>query len=355
MESTPTTNAPPSASSPSGSGAPVGWLLILSASNRIHPGAGPWALKNRATLTYELARARTWLSRLLQQGAHALLRRQIDRSPQLLGFVVWPFIHAGWPPERRFAALSEHMRLVDERFPGLSLGEEDRRELLSLEHLRPGLRLELDRASWFAREGALVLNLFLDDHRLMSVAFSLASEREGLTAYVGGLQGSSRPNALEEYRRLTKQLHGLRPRAFLLKMFQQFVGSLGVTRILGVSDECRHHRHAYFRGRPIPPSLSYDEAWTEHGGRRLPSGFFELLATPAVKPVDEVPSRKRAMYRRRNLLLSALTGSLQRQLARVLAAGRPEASPAPHRQPSGNGTTRLLSPAPPCAGSLPPA
>lgn len=319
-------------STSNGACAAVGWLLILSASSRIHPGIRLRALRSRANLTYKLARARPWLSRWLQQGPHALLRRQIDRSPQLLGFVVWPFIHAAWPAGRRFAALSEHMRLVDELFPWLALGEEDRRELLPLDHLRPGLSLELDRAAWFMREGALVLNLFLDDHRLMSVAFSLAREPDGLTAYVGGLQGSNRPSALEEYRRLTKVLHGLRPRAFLLKMLQFFMGSLGVTRVLCVSDECRHHRHAYFGSRTPALFLKYDEVWQEQGGRRLPSGFFELAANPTVKPIEEVPSKKRAMYRRRYGMLAALTTALRHELD-VLRTGLPEPSPASRRSP----------------------
>jgi uncharacterized protein VirK/YbjX len=299
---------------------------MLLAVARAHPGMGLQALRNRAVLLLQLARARPWLSRWMEQGPHALLRQHIERHPRLLGFVVWPYIHSAWPMEGRLAALSEHLRLVDQLFPGLALGEGEHRQLLSLDDLTPGLRLELDRARWFEREGGLVFNLCLHDHRLMSVPFSLARADGALIAYVGGIQGSHRPDAMGVYRRLTKRLHGLRPRDFALKMFQLFAGSLGVARILCVADECRHHRHAYFGGA-VDSSLflDYDQVWREHGGRPLSSGFFQLGVTPAAKPMEQVPSRKRAMYRRRHRMMD--------ELARAMDSGMPPGSVVAVRQP----------------------
>ena len=292
------------------------WSLILSAVTCIEPDASLPALKRRAKLLYDMARARPWLSRWMKQaGPNALLRRRIERNPQLLGFVTWPYIHAGWPADRRFDALSEHLRVVDELYPWLALDEGERIEVLSLEGLAPGLSLEVDSEFWFIREGWLAFNLFLHGDRLMSIAFSLAREQGGLVARVGAIHGSNRPNALEVSRQVTRTLHGLRPRDFALKLFQLFLGAMGVAQLLCVADENRHHRHAYFGPRAAQAlRMNYDEVWQENGGQRLSSGFFRLPISPAAKPLHDVPTRKRAMYRRRYEMLAELDRALRRAL-----------------------------------------
>jgi uncharacterized protein VirK/YbjX len=295
---------------------PLSWARILSGAIGSYPD---WRLRTdwkRLKLAWTLALARPWLARWLAHGSNALLRQQVEQDPVLLGFGVCPYLHAGWSLERRFELLLQHQRIVEQLAPALSMGAEDRRPLLSLAHLSPGLRLELDRSRWFFREGGLVYHLYQHDHRLMSVAFSLAREQGELVAYVGAIQGSHRPEAMEAYRRLTKTLYGLRPRDFVLKTFQLFAGALGVTRIFCVADEYRHQRHPYF-GSNIREALhlNYDEVWRENGGRPLFSGFYLLGVSPASRPASEVPVRKRAMYLRRHRLLAELQAALQRELA----------------------------------------
>jgi uncharacterized protein VirK/YbjX len=294
-----------------------GWSQLLSAANHRYPERGTLTIKQRVKLLWRLGRARHQIARWLEQPSNAALRHLTESEPWLLAFCVWPYIHAGWSWEERFGAMLEHRRVVDEQLPGLALGENDRHELLSLAEMTAGLRLTLDRSGWFFREGSLVFHLLRHDQRLMSVAFSLACAEGELIAYVGAIQGAGAylQDALEVYRQLTKVLHGMRPRDFVLAVFQSFAGALGVKRLLCVGDGHRHQRHHYFSDRYRKMVyLDYDEVWREHGGRRLASGFFELAVTPALRPLDEVPSRKRAMYRRRYLMLAALYRALREKL-----------------------------------------
>jgi uncharacterized protein VirK/YbjX len=301
---------------PSGKAPPrLNWSLMLVATASIHPGSGLRVLMKRTQLLGQLAWAWPHLTRWMERDPSGLLREQIEADPQRLGVLVWPYIHAGWTADRRIAVQAEHFRLVQQYHPWLALGVGERRAVLSLDSLTPGLGLELDRAYWFQREGELVFNLFLHDHRLMSVAFTFALEQANLIAYVGGIQGSNRPEALDIYRELTKTMNGLRPRDFVVKCFQMFARALGVTRVLCVADEYRHQRHPYF-GTGVRPALrlDYDEVWRENGAQRLTSGFFQLAVTPAARPPEEVPVRKRAMYRRRLQMVAELDLALQREL-----------------------------------------
>jgi uncharacterized protein len=133
-------------------------------------------------------------------------------------------------------------------------------------------------------------------------------------AYVGAMQGLRSPDALEIYRQLTHQWHGLRPRDLLLTAFRRVGLALGVTRILAIDDVHRVSSHAYFASSTQVLS-SYDEIWRESGGLPTTDGFFELAPTTPRREADAVPPRKRALYRRRYAMLEELDGQIDASVA----------------------------------------
>ena len=52
-------------------------------------------------------------------------------------------------------------------------------EVANLEFVAPGLRIVLDKASWFLREGELAINLFVEGERLYTLAFTLGQAEAG--------------------------------------------------------------------------------------------------------------------------------------------------------------------------------
>jgi hypothetical protein len=55
---------------------------------------------------------------------------------------------------------------------------------------------------------------------------------------------------------------------------------------------------------------SYDSAWLEHHGVPVAGGFFELPTVAARRRHEEIPSRKRAQYRRRYEMLDLLDAQI---------------------------------------------
>jgi uncharacterized protein len=261
------------------------------------------------------------------------LARQIDAQPGVAGLLVWPYLHAGWSPAERVQALLDHHRCIDERCPGLALAPGDRRTLATLDEQAAGLALVLDRPMWFQREGELVLNLEQGDMRLFSVAFSLGDATETsaaagtLFARIGAVQGNSAEGMADVYRDLTKELHGMRPRDFLLDALRLLCASAGVRELRAVSDASRHHRHPFF-GADTQRSLGtdYDALWAEQGGEPLGDGWVRLPLDAGVRDLESVPSKKRSMYRKRQAMLDALRLVLERQVEAVgaLAHARPD-------------------------------
>lgn len=158
------------------------------------------------------------------------------------------------------------------------------------------------------------------------LAFTLGDIAGQRVAYVGALQGLRSPDALEIYRQLTHQLHGLRPRDLLLTAFRRFGLALEVTRILAVDDSHRVSSNGYFAASGQVLS-SYDEIWTESGGIATSGGFFELGPVTGRRESSAVPARKRALYRRRYEMLDALDGQIDASVA-ADAAYREMASPS---------------------------
>jgi len=161
------------------------------------------------------------------------------------------------------------------------------------------------------REGQLVINLFVGEVRIFSLAFSLGRDGGERTAFVGAVQGRDIEGVADEYRDLTKAAHGMRPRDLLFDIFRMLCSVLGVTRILAVSDQFRHHRSAYFGGPDQQFSKNYNEMWIDRGGEPAGPMFFAIRVEGARRELSEVPAKKRAMYRRRYDMVESIGQQLR--------------------------------------------
>lgn len=249
--------------------------------------------------------------------ASGALDRVLERRPETIGAVVWPYVCLSWDAPTRLARIGDHWAAVEAVAPVLNFAPDDGRELLDLADLMPGLRVVLDQPKWFMREGQAVLNLFVGETRVFSLAFSLRIE-DSLTACIGAIQGRDIEGVLDTYKAMTGALHGMRPRDFLVELFRALCGAIGVSRIYAVADAKRHHRSPYFGNKfakQVP--MDYDEIWRERGGEPLSVDFFVLPVDPGRRNIEEVPSKKRSMYRKRYEMLTKIEAELSRALVRV--------------------------------------
>jgi uncharacterized protein VirK/YbjX len=286
-------------------------LFVLQGAGQASPGHAPSELFLFSKISL------VWLGKLRRLRAmrtgppDAGLSRAIRETPKMLGLAVWPYIHSGWDFDQKIDAVEAHYRSLPRIAPRLDLSIHETMVVASLEDIRPGLKLVLDRAKWFSREGELVLNLFLHDKRLFSIAFSIGTDGGQTVVRVGALQGVRDNDILDLYRDLTKEMHGLRPRDLMVESLRMVCSALGITKILAIADCNRQHRNAYF-GQAKAENLEgdYDAVWTEQGGIRSDSGFFELSSEVEFRDMEDIPSKKRSMYRRRYEFLTALAAQI---------------------------------------------
>lgn len=271
---------------------------LARASSAVAEDGGLRALKRRAGFIAEGLRHASAVDSLLEPRGAALTRLMRER-PNTIGVVSWPFITSTWGIEERIRRHVAHCAEIDRLGAPFAFGVEEKLVLLDLGAVHPGLAVVLDQPKWFMREGLLTLNLFVGDLRAMSLAFAFVRGADGaLEAVVGALQGRNLDDALDLFRALTKALHTMRPRDFLFETFAIICGAVGVARVFAVADDCRHQRHP-FLGKKDAFTTSYDEIWTDRGGRRIGAEFFALDVVRERRSLSEVKQNKRAAYRRR--------------------------------------------------------
>ena len=288
----------------------------------LQPGYSLRALNNKYKLTREIVRQWPELNAFMQRMTAALGRQGLQRlGVDCIGVVQWPYLSKCWEAPQRLEVVASHFEVLAGQFPALLLlGRDESLTLCDLASYSPGCRLVLDRPIWFKREGELVLNLFQGDLRVASLAFTLCRDQGGLSMFIGAVQGIHKgidsETSLAIYRDLTKDFEGLRPRSLLLEALKCLARMLGVAHLYAVSDACRHHRHPYFGSDKAQDlAANYDVIWQENGATASNrDDFFTVPLAPAQRAEQDIPAKKRSMYRRRQALLDDVFIRLQAAL-----------------------------------------
>ncbi len=284
----------------------LGWvdvlMRLLHAASFEHPGMKKRALRQTAThfarCAFHLGAFRGWYG----DPTNPALQETLAQRPSLIMCVIHPYLNVDWRFEQKLEKISEHYRVLNGRLDILRFVPP---AFIALADLDGDIQIRLHKYVYAEHEGELTISLFRRDLRLYSLTFTLGRIGVQLVAYAGALQGMGGSEALAIYRSLTRRMHGLRPRDLLVTAFRLLCCSLGVARILAISDRKRVCSNAYHNsGTPI--LTSYDTEWIECGGVAVDDAFFELSPRLVQRSARNTPSRKRAQYRRRYAMIDAI-------------------------------------------------
>ncbi|NTV94218.1 MAG: DUF535 domain-containing protein [Thiobacillus sp.] len=290
---------------------------ILSTANVIHPGLSPRALKRKILFARLIIKNARILTEYIERLDKVSSFPAYAKSPAKFGMVEWPYIDNSWDTATKFRAVANHYEYLATQNTVLN---QDLTHcgvnLLSLSCFYEATDVVIDMPKWFIREGELVLNVFVRNLRVASIAFTVGRTESEAHLTIGAIQGIHSGIASDEsltiYRDLTKAFEGLRPRSLLIEILRIIARQLNIDRIYAVSDEHRHHRHSYFgleKGTKL--TTTYNEIWAEHGGILSDKpGFYELPTRGHRKSDQEIPSKKRAMYRRRYEILEYISSNI---------------------------------------------
>ena len=226
--------------------------------------------------------------------------------------------------EERARLIEENMEFLSARFNEdfmLQLYGDKKIELwrMPLDETLGEMNLVLCAESGQRKEGlaAVMFNL-PDEVPVYQILFWIARDtlinRDGQWAmWIGAMQGPNVDDAKEIIKRITKKCHAYRTKNLILYVAQSVARTFGVGKIFAVTNDGYYANNHVRRDRKLKTSFS--DFWAEVGGvQTVDARFFELPLTETRKTVEEIPSHKRAQYRRRFALLDDLDAAIEKKL-----------------------------------------
>ena len=249
-----------------------------------------------------------------------LLRKVAEGYPFVYEQATRAFFYYRSTFEERTRLIEDNMRFLSAKFNDdfmLKLYGDKKIDLwrMPLDETLGEMNLVLCAESGQRKEGlaAVMFNL-PGEVPVYQILFWIARDKIGDWAmWIGAMQGPNVDDAKDLVKRITKKCHAYRTKNLILYAAQAAARSIGVKKIFAVTNEGYYANNHVRRDRKLKTSFS--DFWAEVGG--VPTDdirFYELPLIETRKTVEEIPSHKRAQYRRRFALLDELDAAIADKL-----------------------------------------
>lgn len=231
------------------------------------------------------------------------------------------FFYAGSTIEERTKLIMNHFnfeqeRLKDEWFVRLNTDEHykiwqsDQTDInwYATLHMAPGQR----------KEGLLSVNMYVDNIPLYQIMFWFNTNKRGEDSmWIGAMQGPNVADAKEVIKEITKRAYRYRTKNLILYMTMAVARSFGCQHIYAVSNEGYYAMNHIRRDRKL--KTDFGDFWEEAGGHMTDDPrFYELPLVEPRKTMEEVPTRKRAVYRKRFAFQDDVDAQIAANMEKIL-------------------------------------
>ena len=247
-------------------------------------------------------------------------RALYQRNPFPLEQATRAFFYAGSTVRTRVALIRAHYAYLEQKLKPadfVSLGYDGIHEIWHSSDTDLRWNAYLKFAPGQRKEGLLSVMMDVDGEHLYQIMFWI-EQRDGMsTLVIGAMQGPNTENAQDFVREMTKRAHRFRTKNLILYMVQAIARALGVQRIHAVSNVGYYANNHVRIDRKLKTDFS--AFWQEAGGTQTADErFYEIPLTLPRKTMEEVPTRKRAVYRRRFAFLDEVDSEIARRMGEVL-------------------------------------
>lgn len=215
--------------------------------------------------------------------------------------------------DERIQLVEEHMTYLTEHLKGdtaVNLYRKQSIELWQSQDEGDPLILELSYHPGQRKEGLLSVWLDYEGQALYQMMFWIAKDKAGAwSLFIGAMQGPNMDHSREVIKKITKRCHAYRTKNLILHATQEVAKALGLKRIYAVTNYGYYANNHVRRDRKL--KTDFGKFWEESGGRLCEDKrFYALPLTEYRKTMEEIPTRKRANYRKRFALLDEIDASI---------------------------------------------
>lgn len=245
-----------------------------------------------------------------------LLREVAEKFPFVYEQVTRAFFYYKSTFDERIKLIEEHMNFLSQSMKENFLlklygNEEIFLWKMPVEENLGEMRLVLSIFSGQKKEGLASIVLLLSNNTpVYQIIFWIAKDSaENFSMYIGAMQGPNVEESKDLIKVLTKKCHAYRTKNLILYAAQAVARALNLKKIYAVTNYGYYANNHIRRDRKLKTSFS--DFWQECGGTPCADKrFFELPLVERRKTFEEIPSQKRAVYRRRFALLDEIDAAV---------------------------------------------
>ena len=212
------------------------------------------------------------------------------------------FFYAGSTFAERLELICNHFTILQEKLERdwfLALNTDKSYRIWRLDEDGLDWHVDLHMAPGQRKEGLLAVNMYWEGIGLYQIIFWLSKDKNNEVAmYIGAMQGPNVSNSNELIKEATKRAYRYRTKNLILYMTMAVARSFDCGHIYAVSNEGYYAMNHVRRDRKL--KTDFGAFWEEVGGQKTAdSRFYEIPLVEPRKTMEEVPTRKRAVYRKR--------------------------------------------------------
>ncbi|MDR0805769.1 MAG: VirK/YbjX family protein [Enterobacteriaceae bacterium] len=239
------------------------------------------------------------------------LDRVLNVQPSLPCKLQRPYLAANLTPKQARKALEIHYQHIFTSFPEKMRAGILSKEFYKLADIRGKddntLSVLLMSDDRYNREGEVTLFVQnADNITLAKMTFTIINTNDKTCFFIGGCQGAEQNIDHALIQQATKISYGLFPKRLALESLRYLGCYLNIDHIIAVSDRTHIYHSWRYRIKRKAMHASYDEFWCSQEGEKDKNGYFHLPLLASQKAIEDIPSKKRAEYRRRYELLDQL-------------------------------------------------
>lgn len=263
---------------------------------------------DRGKKSYRLKRLRYNLRSLFHSSLIKQFECKINEDPLLCLLLnqrasySYPLVHRfldkRFDSQTRFAMICENLSFLPKIFTEKGLTQLWEKPLY-LGEIIEDFEIYLNINEHQAMEGywALELRHKPTDRLVYLLTFGKLSE----ALLIAVIQGPNFEGSKELVKLLTKKCHGLRPAYLMVETMKALTQALGYKKLLGIPQKYQNKSRIVQSKRYV---VDYDAIFAESAGQL--SEYWELPLTLEAKKLEDIPSNKRSMYRKRYAMLNQL-------------------------------------------------
>ena len=168
------------------------------------------------------------------------------------------------------------------------------------------------------KEGLMALEMRFNNCSLYQMMFWLNKNEHGEAAlWIGAMQGPNVVNAKDLVKEVTKRAYRYRTKNLMLYMTMAVARNLQIKHIYAVSNEGYYAMNHIRRDRKL--KTDFGSFWEEVGGHITDDErFYELPLREIRKTMEEIPTRKRAAYRKRFLFQDDVDAQINVNMRKIM-------------------------------------